>query len=80
MDPLGKFQQMILVDIQDRLYRDGLSVFLTVRPFMARAEAKHLTLTICSSDASPHISPNELPPGRILVKNSTIVTKKGINP
>ena len=80
MDPLGRFQQMILMDIEDRLYRDGLSVYLTIRLYKGRPEAKLVTLTIVSDDVSPQITPEELPPGKILVKQTTIVTKKGINP
>jgi hypothetical protein len=80
MDPLGRFQQMILLDIEDRLYRDGLSVYLTVRLYKGRTEAKLVTLTIVSDDVSPRVSPEQLPPGKTLVKQTTIVTKKGINP
>jgi Tfp pilus assembly protein PilV len=80
MDPLGRFQQMILMDIEDRLWRDGLSVYLTVRLYKGRAEAKLVTLTIVSNDVSPQITIEELPPGRTLVKQTTIVTQKGINP
>ena len=80
LDPLGKFQALILSDISDRLHRDGLSVYLTVRKHENRDNMKHLTLTIASNGVSPHISKEALPPGKILVKQSTYITRKGINP
>lgn len=80
VDPLAKFHQTVLLDIEDRLERDGLNVFLTVELYNALDDAKLLTLTICSEDVSPHVTLEELPPGKILVRHTTIVTRKGINP
>lgn len=80
VNPLGRFQQLILSDLQDRLAEEGLAVYLTVRNHQARSEAKQVFITIVSSDTDPHVSLDELPPGRILVKQSTIMTRKGINP
>jgi type II secretory pathway pseudopilin PulG len=80
MDPLGKFQQIVLEDIEDRLRRDGLNVFLNVEPYLGRDDAKLLTLTIVSEGVSPRITQDQLPPGKILVRHTTIVTRKGINP
>ncbi|MCG3198276.1 MAG: hypothetical protein GHCLOJNM_02771 [bacterium] len=80
VNPLGRFQQLILSDLEDRLSEEGLSVYLTVRNHQARSEAKQVFITIVSSDTDPHISLKELPPGKVLVKQSTIMTRKGINP
>jgi prepilin-type N-terminal cleavage/methylation domain-containing protein len=80
MEPLGKFQQAILLDIQDRLYREDLDVFLTIRNHLGRTESKVLYLAIASKNLSAHTSLEAVPKGKILVKQSTIVTKKGINP
>ncbi len=80
MEPLGKFQQAVLLDIQDRLARENLDVFLTIRSFQGRTESKILHLVIATKDLSPHTSLEEVPKGNILVKQSTVVTKKGINP
>ena len=80
MEPLGKFQQAVLLDIQDRLARENLEVFLTIRYSQGRTELKILHLVIATKDLSPHTSLEEVPKGNILVKQSTVVTKKGINP
>ncbi len=80
MEPLGRFQQAILIDIQDRLAREDLDVFLTIRNHMGRTESKILYLTIASEGLSAHTSLESVPKGKIMVKQSTVVTKKGINP
>jgi type II secretory pathway pseudopilin PulG len=80
MDPLGKFQKLVLDDIQDRLSREQLAAYLTIRAYSGWAEAKQLHVTVASTGLSPHTAPNSVPPGQVLVKQSTIVTKRGINP
>jgi type II secretory pathway pseudopilin PulG len=80
IDPLGKFQQMVIEDIEDRLERDGLTLYLTIEPYEGRDEAKLITLTIVSTGISPRTTMVELPPGKIMVKHTTIVTKRGLNP
>ena len=80
MEPLGKFQQEVLLDIQDRLAREDLSVYLTIRNYQTHAEAKILHLVIASETLSPHTAIEDVPKGMILVKHSTVATKKGINP
>lgn len=80
VEPLGKFQQMVLLDIQDRLAREDLGVYLTIRNFKGRTESKILHLVVTSEGLSAHTSLEEVPEGKILVKQSTVVTKKGINP
>lgn len=80
MEPIGKFQQTVLLDIQDRLAREDLSVALSIRNYQGHAESKILHLVIVSEGLSPHTAIEEVPRGKILVKQSTVVTKKGINP
>ncbi len=80
MDPLGQFQQMILADISDRLERNNLNIFLTVQPYQGRDEMKLLQLTIASDDVSPDTTQEEVPPGKVLVRQTTLVTERGINP
>lgn len=80
MEPLGKFQQKLLTDIQDRLLRENLSVFLTIRPYAGRTEMKFMTITIASTGLNTTMAIEATPPGKTLVKQSTYVTKKGINP
>lgn len=80
MDPLGKFQQLVLADITDRLYRNNLAVYLTIRPYQGRTQMKLLELTIASIGVAPSTSPQDVPPGKILVRQSTFVSQRGINP
>jgi type II secretory pathway pseudopilin PulG len=80
MEPLGKFQQTVLADIQDRLYREDFSVYLTIRSHLGRTQSKVLYLTIASIGVDPMTKIEDTPTGKILVKQSTIVTKKGLNP
>lgn len=80
MDPLGKFQQLVLADITDRLYRNNLAVYLTIRPYQGRTQMKLLELTIASLGVAPSTAPKDVPPGKILVRQSTFVSQRGINP
>ncbi|MCA9445852.1 MAG: type II secretion system protein [Candidatus Omnitrophica bacterium] len=80
MDPLGRFQQMVLADISDRLYRNNLAVYLTIEPYQTRTETKLVELVIATIGVSPNTAPENVPPGDILVRQTTLVTKKGINP
>lgn len=80
MAPLSTFHQAILYDLQDSLRREGMSVFVTIRPFQGRVESKYLALTVVSADLSPHVAPFDVPKGKSLIRYSTIVTRKGLNP
>jgi type II secretory pathway pseudopilin PulG len=80
MDPLGQFQQLVLKDIQDRLDRSDLNVFLTIRQYQGRDEIRFMQVTVASAGISPHLTLQTAPPGSILVKQATLVTQRGINP
>ncbi|MCA9442630.1 MAG: hypothetical protein KC964_17640 [Candidatus Omnitrophica bacterium] len=80
MDPLGKFQQLVLSDISDRLERNNLDIYLTIQPYLGRETMKILQITIASNGVSPETQLEEVPPGKILVRQTTLVTERGINP
>lgn len=80
MEPLSKFHQLLLQDIQDRMDRDGLSVYLTIRPAVGVDEAKYLSLTIVSNGVAPETAPDRVPGDKLKITMATLVTRKGINP
>lgn len=80
MEPLGKFHQAVLLDLEDRLIRDGLTASLTIRPVAGQAQTKYLCLTIHSKEIQPNISPEQVPNGKVLIKLPTYVTQRGLNP
>jgi type II secretory pathway pseudopilin PulG len=80
IEPLSKFQQSILRDVEDRLSDEDLSVYLTIREYLGRSECKQVFITVASTGLKPSTNPLEVPPGKILVTKTTLVTKKGINP
>lgn len=80
LDPLGKFQALVLADIEDRLNREGLKVYLTIREYLGREEMKYISLVIASDGVPPQTELEDTPPGKTLVKFSTFATQRGINP
>ena len=80
VDPLNQFQQKVITDLQDRLQRQNLSMYMTIRPYLGRAKMKYMSIVIASSGLDPTMPFEEVPTGKTLVKQATLVAQGGITP